>query len=283
MKKPVRYVSVGIILAGCIVGGMLFLRHRAGVEKRPERVTVVRETPKEKPTVESVLATESVVKIKEESTAKDPYLKSQGPEDAPVQIIEYSDYQCPACRFSQGVLHGFMKQYPGAIRLIYHHFPLQGHPWSSFVHQAAECANEQGLFWVFHDYVFSHQSEWSTPLSPTQKILSYARDLGLNLDQFAACLTNEGTKRRIQKEKATGDDLKVNATPTFFVNGQRVVGGFLLKKEGEKIIRETLGLPPLDEEGKEKKEVEIKNKVVKTPATQLKLPPKNVATAKETS
>lgn len=169
--------------------------------------------------------------------------KAKGPVDAPVQIIEYSDFQCPACRYAQGILHEFEQKYGDQIRIIYRNFPLSGHQWSSVAHPCAECADAQGKFWEYHDLLFENQPKWSGPQDPMPEFLGYAQQLGLDLDAFAACLSDESVRDRIAIEKQQGIDLKVRSTPTFFINGERFVGGKELKTNGEKLIRETLHLP----------------------------------------
>lgn len=169
--------------------------------------------------------------------------KAKGVEDAPVQIVEYSDFQCPACRFAQPVLKGFEEKYGGQLQLIYRHFPLSGHQWSGIAHPCAECAGEQGKFWEYHDLLFQEQEKWSGPQNPMPFFMEYAKSLGLDLDAFAACLTNPDIMARIGEEKQQGLDLKVRSTPTFFINGERFVGGSDLQKNGEAFIRKTLGLP----------------------------------------
>lgn len=171
----------------------------------------------------------------------------KGPADAPVEIIEYSDFQCPACQRAQQTLHDLWEKYPGKLRMVYKHFPLSGHQWSAVAHQAAECAAEQNRFWDFHDRLFKDQALWAVPENPTAAFIRYAQELGLDLDAFGNCLSNETVKKRIMDDKQSGLTLKVNSTPTFFVNGERVVGHVELGIKGEAVIRKALHLEPLPE------------------------------------
>ena len=171
----------------------------------------------------------------------------KGPADAPVEIIEYSDFQCPACQRAQQTLHDLWGKYPGKLRMVYKHFPLSGHQWSAVAHQAAECAAEQNRFWDFHDRLFKDQALWAVPENPTAAFIRYAQELGLDLDAFGSCLSNEAVKKRIMDDKQSGLTLKVNSTPTFFVNGERVVGHVELGLKGEAVIRKALHLEPLPE------------------------------------
>ncbi|MSR77307.1 MAG: hypothetical protein EXS63_03655 [Candidatus Omnitrophica bacterium] len=172
-------------------------------------------------------------------------LKSKGLGSAKVVIVGYSDFQCPSCQAAEPILTEFMAKYPKDIRLVFRHFPLPMHLWSSVAHQAAECAHRKGKFWEFHDKIFQTQKEWSTPANPTDRFLEFAKGLNLNLDQFAACLTDQSVTDAVKEDRYHGDRLKVESTPTFFINGDRVVGPVELKIKGEGLIRKFLGLPPL--------------------------------------
>lgn len=158
--------------------------------------------------------------------------RSKGPVDAAVQIIEYSDFQCPACQSAQTILSALFVEFPGRIRLIYQHFPLEGHEWSALAHQAAECAARQNQFWRYHDRLYSTQNLWSKNLqSPLEVFIKYANELGMNLESFSSCLANPSVIEVIQQERSTGSDLGVRSTPSFFVNGHLVVGTQNLRDE----------------------------------------------------
>jgi protein-disulfide isomerase len=208
----IRYIVTGIILTIFLIAGVVFLRKTHGVKRHPERIL-----------------SES---------------KSKGPADAPVQIIEYSDFQCPACRTAIPTIDEILAAYPGRIRFAFHHFPLPGHPFSPLAHQAAECAADRGKFWEYHDRLYSEQPNWTILSNPTEVFLRYAKEGGLDLDAFAQCLTEDRIRRRIFEERAQGESLQVRSTPTFFINGERLVGPVELKIKGEAKIREILGIPP---------------------------------------
>lgn len=173
-------------------------------------------------------------------------LKTRGPASAPVQIVEFSDFQCPACRNTEPELLRILSQYPAQVQLVFRHFPLPGHRWAAISHQAAECANIQGKFWEYHDRLYQEQPHWSSVTTPPAEIfLVYARDLGIDLDRFGRCLTDEKVKRSIQEEKSRGESLKVTATPTFFIDGERLVGPAEFIAKGENTVRRALGLPEI--------------------------------------
>jgi len=152
--------------------------------------------------------------------------------------MEFSDFQCPACRVAQGTLSKLIETYPAKIRLVFQHFPLEGHRWSALAHQAAECASEQDRFWLYHDRLYNEQSAWSilqTP--PLGNFFRYAKEEGLDLDRFSRCLVDPAINQRIRQERATGAGLGVRSTPSFFVNGKLVVGTESLRQEVEKAAR----------------------------------------------
>jgi len=149
----------------------------------------------------------------------DPVL---GDPNAPVTIIEFSDFQCPFCaRFYSQTEIQLIDEYvkTGKARIIYRDFPLSFHPEAEPAALAAECANEQGKFWEFHDKVFQNQASMS--------IASYkqwAADLGLNTQQFNSCLDSKKYLAEVQKDFNDGAAAGVSGTPTFFINGQKIVG-----------------------------------------------------------
>ncbi|MBI3317366.1 MAG: DsbA family protein [Candidatus Omnitrophica bacterium] len=168
--------------------------------------------------------------------------KIKGPAEAPVEIIEYSDFQCPACRDAQPVLTKLLAEYPEKIRIVFHHFPLPSHRWAAMAHQAAECAHEQGKFWEYHDVLYQNQSSWSKLMNPAETFLRDAGEMGLQLDDFVQCLSSEKVKRRILEEKAVGQKLQVSSTPTLFINGERLVGPIELQAKGPLILKKFLGM-----------------------------------------
>lgn len=171
--------------------------------------------------------------------------KVKGAADAPVQMVEYSDFQCPACKSAQATIGRLLSQYPTQTQLVFRHFPLPGHQWSMFAHQAAECANKEGKFWPYHDRLFAGQDGWSKSQNPAEVFLTYAKDSGVNLEAFAACLSDEAVKKSILEEKSKGEDLKITATPTFFINGERIVGPMEMASKGENAVRKALGMPEI--------------------------------------
>lgn len=152
----------------------------------------------------------------------------QGPSDAPITLVEYSDFQCPACAAFSPLLEE-LKIDPllvGKIRFVYRHFPLDSiHPHARRAAQFAEAAGLQGKFWEFHDELFKRQSSWS-PLSRAkaeEAFVAYGRELGLNLDRLQADADSAAVTSRVADSFASGISSGVSSTPSFFLNGKRMV------------------------------------------------------------
>ena len=194
----------------------------------------------------AVLLTVPILLLRQlpESQASDPVpaLKAKGDPNAPVKIVEYSDFQCPSCQTIEMPLKDLMDRYAGKIYLVYKHYPLLSHKFSPLAHQASECANEQGKFWEFHDELYKNQMVWSSAIDPLRLFQSYASGMNLNETRFARCLENVSVTDRIQADKREGQASGVVSTPTFFVNGTMLVGSRQFLESADRTIREKLAL-----------------------------------------
>jgi len=140
----------------------------------------------------------------------------RGSPMAPVTIVEFSDFQCPYCGEAHPILHRLLREYEGRIRLVFMHYPLDGHVNSMPAARAAVAAENQGKFWEMHDQLFEHQGE----LEPSE-LSGYAERLGLDVARFERDIQAEETQRRVDADKAIGRRLGVAGTPSIFVNGRR--------------------------------------------------------------
>lgn len=156
------------------------------------------------------------------------YLAKDGPtkgsNKAPVTLIEFSDFQCSFCRkFWQATLPGIEKKYikTGKVKFVYRHFAILGKP-SLAAAQAAECAGEQDKFWPYHDKLFANAN---SPLAFTDaKLKGYATELRLKTKEFGQCLASGKYSKKVENETAIAAFLGARGTPTFFLNGQLLVG-----------------------------------------------------------
>lgn len=139
--------------------------------------------------------------------------ESLGPKNARVILTEYSDFQCPYCREVQTTVKGILREYPSEVRLIFKHLPLEIHPMAFRSAQAAFCAGKQDAFWKFHDGLFQ------ADLSP-EALNKLAQDLALDLPQFEQCLLTPESRTAILNNLAEAQQLGINSTPTFLINGK---------------------------------------------------------------
>jgi protein-disulfide isomerase len=161
-----------------------------------------------------------------------------GAKDAPVTIIEFSDFQCPFCATAAMTMHRLVLDYGDRVRFVYKNKPLPSHGQAALAAQTAAAAHEQGKFWEMHDLLFSNQDR----LDRTS-IESYARVIGLDLDRFRRALDQGDFADLIAKDAAVADELGVRGVPTFVIN-DRVVVGARPYDELKKIIDEELAKSP---------------------------------------
>lgn len=142
-----------------------------------------------------------------------------GPSDAPVVIIEFSDYQCPFCRkFALETLDRILEEYSGKVRFVYRDFPLESiHAYALKAAEAANCAGEQGRYFEYHDLLFERQEDWSS--RGTAAFVEYAEQLGLELESFKTCLSSGKYEEEVRKDLQDGLRAGVSGTPAFFING----------------------------------------------------------------
>lgn len=160
-------------------------------------------------------------------TLADPVTETDhtlGPSDAPVTLVEYSDFQCPACAAFAPIVKQALAdaQLAGKVRLVYRSFPLTTiHPRAELAARAAEAASLQGRFWEMHDLLFERQQSW-TRLSDSaaqEVFVGFASELGLDADAFTRALDDGAVRDRVREQSDSAGRSDVDATPTFFVNG----------------------------------------------------------------
>jgi protein-disulfide isomerase len=200
-NKLAKYWWVGVVLIFVVIGGFLFTRE-SGVDAKN-------------------LADD------------DPAL---GPIDAKVTVIEFSDFQCPACKSAEPLVKNILAAYGDKIRFVYRDFPLtQIHEYAFLSAMAAECADEQGRFWDYHDKLFEMQ-----PKLDLQSLENYAKDLGLDTEQFNQCLETEKYKGEVNADLADAASLGLKATPSFVIN-DKIYSGIIPYNEFASIIEGYLG------------------------------------------
>lgn len=144
---------------------------------------------------------------------------AQGPESAPVTIVEFSDFQCPYCVKAEPTVKEVVAAYPGKVRLVYRDYPLPGHPLAPKAAEAAHCAGDQGKYWQMHDRLFAAGGKLEV-----ESLKGYAKEVGLDAAKFDACLDSGEKASVVAFHKKAGDEAGVNGTPAFFINGRLISG-----------------------------------------------------------
>jgi protein-disulfide isomerase len=153
--------------------------------------------------------------------------KSAGAKDAPVVVVEYADFQCPYCKqFATGPELQLRQEYvdTGKARFVFRQLAFIG-PESLWAAEAAECANEQGRFWDYHDKLFAEQAGENEGAFSRENLKRFAAELRLDTQQFNQCLDSDKYQAKVQQEIGQAEQLGVRSTPTLFVNGQLLRNG----------------------------------------------------------
>lgn len=172
---------------------------------------------------------EDVTKNPFEEVAKKITTKGQptkGPADAPVTLVEFSDFQCPYCaRAHKTLKEQVLPAYEGKVRLVYKNFPLGFHKWAKPAAIAGECAHDQNpdAFWTLYDYFFDHQREINKN-NVREKAKEALKDSKIDLAKWEACLDDPAVAQRVDADMAEGQEVGVSGTPAFFINGRKVSG-----------------------------------------------------------
>jgi protein-disulfide isomerase len=160
---------------------------------------------------------------------------ARGPENAPVTIVEFSDFQCPYCGREAPVVDRVMKEYEGKVRLVFRHFPLDFHAQAQKAAEAGACAADQGpeKFWQLHDKMFGNQQKLAVG-----DLKGYAKELGLDSGKFDRCLDSGEKRAVVEADAKAGQEAGVSGTPAFFINGIFVNGAVPYEQFKEAVDRE---------------------------------------------
>lgn len=195
IKRFMLWFVVGVLLIGSFLGIMF-------ISKTP-------------PSTPGILS---------KAVTADDWMK--GDKNSKVSLVEYSDFQCPACRSAEPTVESIVSEFGSHIRFVYRNFPLGAplHPNSQIAAQAAEAAGIQGKFWEMHDLLFDKQPTWAPQgVDAVQATFAdYAGQLGLNVDQFKKDLTSDKVLGLVSDDKNSGTASGVDSTPTFFLNNSEI-------------------------------------------------------------
>lgn len=148
---------------------------------------------------------------------------SKGNPQADVTLIEYSDFQCPACKTYYPLIRRLSEEKKDELRIVYRHLPLVSiHKNSIAASKAAEAAGRQGKFWEMHDALFDKQDDWSDDSKPEDKFESYASELGLDLEKFKSDFESSEVENDVNSDLRAANSLRLNSTPSFILNGRKI-------------------------------------------------------------
>lgn len=147
----------------------------------------------------------------------------RGAEDAQVVLIEYGDFQCPACRSYYPIVKQLEEEYPDSLQVIYRHYPLiQIHNNALSAARAAEAAGRQGKFWEMHDKLYENQDDWAEERNPSDKFKTFATDIGLDMEKFESDYNSQEVEDRVNEERLSALGLGLRGTPSFILNGEKI-------------------------------------------------------------
>jgi protein-disulfide isomerase len=144
---------------------------------------------------------------------------TRGAKDAPIEMIEFSDFQCPYCQRAHATVERVLSTYGNQIRFVYRHYPVPGHAAAKPAAEASECAKEQGKFWPYHDRLFANPSKLSDA-----DLKAHATAVGLDGAAFNACVDSHKYQAVVEADAKDGEAAGVNGTPAFFINGRMISG-----------------------------------------------------------
>lgn len=207
-----------LVIASFLVGSLWTRVKNIEISQKPAAKEEAQNKPQAQPT-SAVLGEQDRSKIEAGSAA------SRGSENAKVTIVEFSDFQCPYCaNYSTTTYNQIKKEYGDKIRYIFRDFPLGFHPFAQKAAEAARCAGDQSKFWEMHDLLFAKNSEWSAEKSVDGTFVIYAGQIGADKAKFKECLASGKFAQAVKDDVALGSTVGVSGTPSFFINGQMLVG-----------------------------------------------------------
>ncbi len=227
MKNLNIWTQAALLIAGILAGFLI------------GRISFQAEAPAKQPVTGQTAATVNTQAVSQQETIIKPRILETvngvsadnapyiGPADAPLTVIEFTDFQCPYCRKYYLESYNRIKENYAdkqKVKYAFRNFPLEEHPQAMTAAMAAECANEQGKFWEMHDRLFTDQDKWSYQDNANDIFKGFAKDLKLDENKFNTCLDGNKYQQQINKDITDGETYNVTSTPTFFIGNKKVVG-----------------------------------------------------------
>jgi protein-disulfide isomerase len=214
LSVPIAIVITGLIIAGAII--VTNQNPKTSLKETGQQAAQI--LPDANSPTQPSPEQPSQKPVAEFKITKDNHIR--GDFNAPITLVEFSDFECPFCGRHYPTLNKILSDYKGKVRLVYKHFPLGFHPNAQKAAEASECADEQGKFWEYHDKLFENQITGYS----LDKFKQWAKDLGLNSNKFNDCLDSGKYAQKVQADYQEGLQKGVNGTPATFINGQLVSG-----------------------------------------------------------
>jgi protein-disulfide isomerase len=220
LKRFLPLAITAVVLVGAL-GFALYLRH--AIESRGA-AAAVSHSGRAKP-----------AELAPQPGAEPPHVR--GPQNAPVTLEEFADFQCPACGNFYPVLKSIEAEYGTRVRVIFREFPLtMQHQHATAAAQAAEAAGLHGKFWEMHDLLYENRTTWSRAGDVQQVFAEYAQKLGLNAEQFKRDLTSDAVQSRISLDHQRARSIRVRSTPALYLNGSEVPFSQMKTVEGLRVL-----------------------------------------------
>jgi len=147
----------------------------------------------------------------------------EGNPQAKIILIEYSDFECPACKIFAEEIQKIVDEFGNHIAFVYRHYPLESiHEYAMSAAYASEAAGAQGKFWEMHDMLFLTQEDWTTQQNPEESFFNYAKSMGLDMKKFEEDYNSRSIRNRVKESKTFAEKIGLTGTPTLFINGQQI-------------------------------------------------------------
>jgi protein-disulfide isomerase len=144
---------------------------------------------------------------------------------ATVTLVEFGDYECPACGVYSPLVKQLLTEFTGKINYVFRNYPLPQHKNAPITSYAVEAAGLQGKYWEMHEKIYASQADWSNLSDPKDLLIGYAKDFGLDVVKFASDLSSQTVKDKVQNDTNDGNTIGITETPTFYLNGQKITLG----------------------------------------------------------
>ena len=218
MKRLLPFLIILAVL-GTALGSAWYLTRPSPAT--PQRPTVAQnQTPAAAPSAQTAPASQPIAPSGGVPGAEPPH--TIGPANAPVQLEEFGDFQCPPCGQFHPILEQMEREFGKNLRVTFRNYPLPNHQHAVSAASAAEAAGLQGRFWEMHKLIYEHQKDWKDQFDARSIFQAYAQQIGLDVDRFQRDVNGGVVQQRIAQDVRRGQSLGVNGTPTVFLNGREV-------------------------------------------------------------